>query len=150
MPRHTIQTFFKDGTYMSVGVCDPTCTLPNGSNVGGPLEISSTYQCEDTKQKFLQKNIKKNIEKGLILNSFNIYNDYYSMHNNGQAVSGKYKIKGNKLYIKFFGYSNTLGKICKQLSIYTLTSVGFIQKRYYLNNHGKYIVYINVIYTMIV
>jgi hypothetical protein len=147
MPKQTIQTFFKDGTYKGVGVNKPSCIFPNGSTFYNTLVVSSTYQCEDTKQKFLQKNFNSSMETVLTLVSFNIYNDFYSTSDQNQAFAGKYKIKCNKLYAKFFGYSHTLGKICTILNIYILTSTGFISKRYYLDNHGQYKLFRTVNYT---
>jgi hypothetical protein len=148
MPKQTIQTFFKDGSYEGIEVNKPSCILPSGSKLYITLEISSTYQCEDTKQKFLQKNLDSNVKAILTRASFNIYNDLYNTSNQNQASSGKYKIRGNKLYANIFGYSHTLGKICKQLQIYILTSTGFISKRYYLDNHGQYKLFRTVNYTL--
>lgn len=149
MTKHNIQKFFKDGSYSVIGYIEPSCTYPQGSNFNGTLEISSTYQCEDIKQKFLQKNLKRQTLSGLSLFSFNIYNQFYSMNNNNQALSGKYNIKGKKLYLKLFGYSQPLGKICKQYGVYKLTSTGFEQKIYYLDNHKHYKLFLTVKYTMI-
>lgn len=149
MPQHTIQTFFKDGTYVATGRGDPSCTFPNGSNFNGTLEVSSTYQCEDINQKFLQKNFKRQTAVAMSLFSFNICHDYLCMNDGKQSITGKFNIKGNRLYVKFFGYNQTLGKMCKQRGSYTLTPTGFFQRWYYLNNHGKYVLYLNVNYSML-
>jgi hypothetical protein len=71
------------------------------------------------------------------------------MNDRNQAFSGKYKIKGNKLCVKLFGYNQTLGKMCKQLGTYTLIPGGFVQKWYYLDNHGHYKLYLTVTYTLL-
>lgn len=144
MTKKTIQTFFQDGLYKTSGTFGPTCTYPKGFNLNGTLSVYSTYQCDDTKQKFLQKNFYKNISNGLNNLSFNIYHDFYWTNVRSQALTGKFNIKGNKMYIKLFGYNEILGKICKQCCTFTLTSTGFVEQWYYLDNHRHYKLYLTV------
>ena len=73
----SIQQFFKDGDYTYIGAGIPTCIFLNGSTYDGKVKISSTFQCNDISQSFLQKNIIKktipniNITKIQVI-SFNI------------------------------------------------------------------------------
>lgn len=57
-PSFSIQDFFKDGKYNVAIIGIPSCTFINGFGYAvGSLRVSSSFQCNDPTQPFLQKNI---------------------------------------------------------------------------------------------
>jgi hypothetical protein len=154
MPKHTVQTFFKDGTYIITGSGIPSCTYPDGSIFDGVVKISSTFQCNDTEQPFLQKNIIRQTTSSikttrLSLFSFNINKNFMNMNNLGQSIKGTYNIRGNKLYIDdAYGYNQALGTHTKYKIIFKLTPNGFSQQWYYVDNcENKYKLFVIQNYT---
>ena len=135
----SIQQFFKDGDYTYIGAGIPTCIFPNGSTYDGKVKISSTFQCNDISQSFLQKNIIKktipniNITKIQVI-SFNINTKCINVNNVGSSLQGKYTINGNKLYVDFDeSFMSGLGINVKMIYSYEKTPAGFVQITYYLD-----------------
>jgi hypothetical protein len=148
-PSFSIQDFFKDGKYNVATVGTPSCTFINGFGYAvGSLRVSSSFQCNDPTQPFLQKNIIAQTNddinrKRLSIFTFNINQNSIIGTNLGGALKGTYTILGNKLYSAHVeGYANRRGKIEKNYYTYERTPAGYFHTVYYLDDNNNYQVYI--------
>ena len=139
-----LNAFFIDGAYRRVGAGLPTCVFPNGPLYEGNYTIFSNYECADKTKPFLQKNIlgqtvANNNEARISLITFNILNNTFVSNNFGNALSGRYYIKGDMLYTNYKGYSSQIGKLCKMQHIYQKTPGGYSLRQNLWNvNENKY------------
>ena len=125
-----LTAFLVDGTYKFTYILFPTTLLPNGATGTGTSVISSNY---DLSTKLLDKKAMINTfltQPGqpplTVLVSFDIKSTYIVIETYGSSLLGKFRIDGNKLQIKDYGFDATNGTFTNFYTVYQKTQIGLI------------------------
>ena len=125
-----LSNFFVDGTYNFTYILFPTTLLPNGATGTGTSVISSNY---DLSTKLLDKKAmintfltQPNQPPLTVLVSFDIKSTYIVIETYGSSLLGKFRIDGNKLQIKDYGFDATNGTFTNFYTVYQKTQIGLI------------------------
>jgi hypothetical protein len=129
-----LTAFFVDGTYKFTYILFPTTLLPNGATGTGTSVISSNY---DSSTKLLDKKAMINTfltqppqPSQIALQSFDITSTFMVMETYGSSLLGTFKIDGNKLQIKDYGFDATTGTFTNFQSVYQKTEIGYVVSNY--------------------
>ena len=129
-----LTAFFVDGTYNFTYILFPTTLLPNGATGTGTSVISSNY---DSYTKLLDKKAMINTfltqppqPSQIALQSFDITSTFMVMETYGSSLTGKFRIDGNKLQIKDYGFDATTGTFTNFQSVYQKTEIGYVVSNY--------------------
>jgi hypothetical protein len=129
-----LTAFFVDGTYNFTYILFPTTLLPNGATGTGTSVISSNY---DSYTKLLDKKAMINTfftqppqPSQTALQSFDITSTFMVMETYGSSLVGKFRIDGNKLQIKDYGFDATTGTFTNFQSVYQKTEIGYVVSNY--------------------
>ena len=125
-----LTAFLVDGTYKFTYILFPTTLLTNGATGTGTSVISSNY---DSYTKQLDKKAMINTfltqppqPSQIALQSFDITSTFMVMETYGSSLVGKFRIDGNKLQIKDYGFDATTGTFTNFQSVYLKTEIGLI------------------------
>ena len=133
-----LTAFFVDGTYNFTYILFPTAVLQNGATGTGTSVISSNY---DSYTKLLDKKAMINTfltqppqPSQIALQSFDISSTFMVMETYGSSLVGKFRIDGNKLQIKDYGFDATTGTFTNFHTIYLKTEIGYVVSNYNTDN----------------
>ena len=133
-----LTAFFVDGTYNFTYILFPTAVLQNGATGTGTSVISSNY---DSYTKLLDKKAIINTfltqppqPSQIALQSFDISSTFMVMETYGSSLVGKFRIDGNKLQIKDYGFDATTGTFTNFQSVYLKTEIGYVVSNYNTDN----------------
>ena len=133
-----LTAFFVDGTYNFTYILFPTSVLQNGATGTGTSVISSNY---DSYTKLLDKKAMINTfltqppqPSQIALQSFDITSTFMVMETYGSSLVGKFRIDGNKLQIKDYGFDATTGTFTNFQSVYLKTEIGYVVSNYNTDN----------------
>ena len=133
-----LSNFFVDGTYNFTYILFPTPVLQNGATGTGTSVISSNY---DSSTSLLDKKSMINTfltqppqPPQTALLSFDIKSTFMVIETYGSSLVGKFRIDGNKLIIKDYGFDASTGTFTNFYTVYQKTQIGYLVSNYNLDN----------------
>ena len=133
-----LSNFFVDGTYNFTYILFPTPVLQNGATGTGTSVISSNY---DSSTSLLDKKAMINTfltqppqPSQTALLSFDIKSTFMVIETYGSSLVGKFRIDGNKLIIKDYGFDASTGTFTNFYTVYQKTQIGYLVSNYNTDN----------------